>query len=143
MENWQGERRPCGRSGAVQNGVTAASHAILHDLIGLRAGIGTGGAPIAAVATSRRNDTDSRTLFGRFRPGTTADCASSCTDCGASYSGARYSFTLRRIRLVLHSEALTLLQIHLVLRVVLYLRHIDHYVRGQRSVSAQQRDESQ
>ena len=75
-------------------------------------------------------------FFGRFRPGATADCASSCTDRGASHSGARYSFTLRRIRLVLHSEALTLLQIHLILRVVLYLRHIDHHIRGQRSVSA-------
>ena len=42
-------------------------------------------------------------VFGRFRPGTTADCASSCTDCGASHSGTRYSFTLGRIWLVLHS----------------------------------------
>ena len=60
-----------GRS--IQNGVTAASHAILHDLIGLRAGIGAGLAAIATVTTSRRNDTDSRTRFGRFRPRTTGD----------------------------------------------------------------------
>ena len=38
--------------------------------------------------------------------------------------------------------ALTLLQFHLVLRVSLYLRYIDYHIRGQRSVSAQQRDES-
>ena len=101
MESWPAEERPRERGGSIQNGVTAASHAILYDLIGLSAGIG--GAPIAAVTTSRRNDTDSRPLFGRFRPGTTADCASSCTDCGASHSGTRYSFTLGRIWLVLHS----------------------------------------
>ena len=89
MESWPAEERPPERGGSIQNGLTAASHAILYDLIGLSAGIGAGRAPIAAVTTSRCNDTDSRTLFGRFLPGTTADCASSCTDGGASHSGAR------------------------------------------------------
>ena len=68
MESWPADERRRERGGSIQNGVTAASYAILYNLIGLSAGIGVGiaGAPIAAVATSRRNDTDSRTLFGRF-----------------------------------------------------------------------------
>ena len=58
-------------------------------------------------------------LLCGFRPGTTADCAGGRTHGGAFDGGAGYSFTLRRIRLVLHGQALALLQIHLILRVVL------------------------
>ena len=79
-----------------------SAHAVLHDLIRLRAGIGARG---AAVAAGGGDHADSGTLFGRLGPRTTAD--GTCG--GPSHCSAGNSFTLRRVRLILHSKALTLL----------------------------------
>lgn len=54
----------------VQNVVAPSPHAVLHDLIRLRAGISARG---AAVAAGGGDDADSGTLFGRLGPRTTAD----------------------------------------------------------------------
>ncbi|GIS01593.1 MAG: hypothetical protein CM15mP103_01440 [Gammaproteobacteria bacterium] len=65
-------------------------------------------------------------LFGRLGPRTTADWHL----WRRLLRSAGNSFTLRRVRLILHSKALTLLQVHLILVVVLYLRHIHHHIVG-------------
>ena len=63
MESWPAEKRPRERGGSIQNGVTAASHAILHDLIGLRAGIGAGLTAIATIAARSRDHTNTGALL--------------------------------------------------------------------------------
>ena len=62
MESWPAEERPRERGGSIQNGVTAASHAILYDLIGLSAGIGRPAA-IAIVAARSRDYTNTGALL--------------------------------------------------------------------------------
>ena len=56
-------RRARGQGGSVQNDVTAASHAVLHYLIGLRAGIGAGLTAIAIVAARSRDYTNTGALL--------------------------------------------------------------------------------
>ena len=52
----------------VQNVVAPSAHAVLHDLIRLRAGIGAHGAAVAAIAAGGCNHADSRTFLAALDP---------------------------------------------------------------------------